>query len=81
MSSAHLPQLCQARHSTGHSTWTPTVFVIINDLPSNIDSAIKLYADDVLMFRGIYSSTDQQTLQKDIEKLAQWSAVWQMPLT
>jgi len=40
---------------------------------------IKLYADDVLMFRGIYSSTDQQTLQKDIEKLAQWSAMWQMP--
>ena len=41
--------------------------LFINDLPSGINSMIKLYADDVLMFRGIYSSTDQQMLQKDID--------------
>jgi len=28
------------------------------------------------MFRGIYSSADQQMLQKDIDKLAQWSATY-----
>ena len=39
----------------------PILFLLfINDLLSNIESTIKLIADDVLMFRGIYSSTDQQ---------------------
>jgi len=53
--------------------------LFINDLPSGINSMIKLYADDVLMFRGIYSSTDQQMLHKDIDILAQWSAMCQIP--
>ena len=54
-------------------------FLFINDLLSKIESTIKLIADDVLMFRGIYSSTDQQMLQKDIDNLVQWSDMWQMP--
>jgi len=55
----------------------PLLFLLfINDLPSNINSTMKLYADDVLMFRGIQSSSNQQMLQRDIDKLTQWSATW-----
>ena len=42
------------------------LFFFINDLPSYVDFAVKLYANDFLLFRGIYSSTDQQmTLLKN----------------
>ena len=55
----------------------PLLFqLFINDLPNNIDSLVKLYADDVLVIRSITTPNDHQTLQNDLTKLALWSATW-----
>ena len=52
----------------------PLLFqLFINDLPNNIESLVKLYADDVLIIRSITTSNDHQILQNDLTKLALWS--------
>jgi len=57
----------------------PFLFLLfINDLPCNIDSVVKLYADVVLMNRSIKNASDYQTLQHDLNKLAQWYTIWQL---
>ena len=50
----------------------------INDLPAQVKSSIKLYADDALVYQIIHSKTHQDKLQEDLCKLAQWAATWQM---
>ena len=55
------------------------VLLFINDLPCSIGSVVKLYADDVLMYRSINDPSDHHALQNDVNKLAYWSTVWQMP--
>ena len=49
----------------------PLLFLIYynTDLPKNITSPIKLYADDVLIYRTIESEHDHIILQQDLNKL------------
>ena len=45
----------------------PLLFLIyINELPSNISSSIRLFADDCVVFRPIANSADINTLQNDL---------------
>ena len=53
-------------------------FIFINDLPENIRSSIRLFADDCVLYRNIKSSMDCQILQDDLNSLAQWETDWQM---
>ena len=56
----------------------PLLFLLfINDLPPiSIDSLVKLYADDVLMYRSINDVSDHQILQDDLNnKLIHWSNI------
>ena len=55
-------------------------FFFINDLPESVNSEIKLFADDCLMYRTINTHSDAITLQQDINKLEQWENTWQMKL-
>ena len=58
----------------------PILFIIfINDLPDEIESYTKLFADDTKLFRTIESIEDVDTLQTDIDKLLAWSQKWQLP--
>ena len=41
----------------------------INDLPEQVKSSIKLYADDALVYRRIHSKTDQENLQEDLSEM------------
>jgi len=50
----------------------------INDLPSNVKSTVKLYADDVVLYRAIYTAADHDILQQDLLSLTQWAKTWQM---
>ena len=55
----------------------PILFLCyINDLPNNIVSNIKLYADDALLYRVIRSTSDSNTLQLDLDSLMQWAFTW-----
>lgn len=58
----------------------PTLFVIfIDDLPSEVESTVALFADDTKMYRVVQSEDDHQALQRDINKLEKWSRMWQLP--
>ena len=52
--------------------------IFINDLPDNIRSSVRLFADDCVLYRNINSLTDCQILQEDLNSLAQWETNWQM---
>ena len=57
----------------------PVLFLIfINDLPDNIRSSVRLFADDCVLYRNIKSPIDCQILQDDLNSLSQWDTDWQM---
>ena len=57
----------------------PLLFLVyINDLPSIVDSQIRLFADDALIYRKINLVNDTKQLQSDIEKLLEWESNWSM---
>ena len=57
----------------------PLLFLLhINDLPSNVKSQVRLFADDCLLYRKIKSEEDQLQLQKDLVALELWASTWGM---
>ena len=61
------------------SVFGPILFLIyINDLPNEIKSSIRLFADDAIMYRQILSQTDCTALQNDIHTLEKWEQKWIM---
>ena len=52
--------------------------IYIYDLPSEISSTIRFYADDVIIYRHINSNEDVLKLQEDLVKLTQWAKDWLM---
>ena len=57
----------------------PLLFLLyINDLPDNLQSSVKLFADDALLYGVIASDTDCDRLQEYLRKLEQWQNQWQM---
>ena len=57
----------------------PCLFLFyINDIPNNISSRVRLFADDTVMYLTIRSTRDGNTLQSDLQKLGEWERTWQM---
>lgn len=57
----------------------PLLFLIfINDIHDNIDSQMRLFADDCLVYRIINSPKDCLKLQEDLSLLCDWGSEWQM---
>ena len=55
----------------------PVLFLLyVNELPELTNSNLKMFADDVKLFRGIESDTDAQILQDDLNTLCHWSEDW-----
>ena len=59
----------------------PFLFITyINDIVCNLNSKIKLFADDAVMYREIWSSQDEVTFPNDIDSITDWAKTWQMSL-
>jgi len=58
----------------------PVLFVIfINDLPSVVKSAMKVFADDTKVYNCVKEDKGVEELQADIESMARWGDKWQLP--
>ena len=54
----------------------PVLFLIyINDICNNLSSSCKLFADDTTIYN---TSSNSDILQEDINKLVEWSKMWQL---
>ncbi len=57
----------------------PLLFLLyLNDLPDNISSDVRLFADDCVLYRKIESENDRVQLQLDLDRLNEWQHKWQM---
>ncbi len=57
----------------------PLLFLLsINDLPLNITSSVRLFADDCVMYREIIHNFDAQQLQQDLNTLSTWQDNWKL---
>ncbi|VDI82082.1 Hypothetical predicted protein [Mytilus galloprovincialis] len=50
----------------------------INDLPDAVQSSVRLFADDCLLYRNINSQHDHTLLQRDLQNLEVWAKNWGM---
>jgi hypothetical protein len=50
----------------------------INDIQDQVQSKMRLFADDSILYREIEQPEDHAILQKDLEALADWSSTWLM---
>ena len=74
------------------SDWTPVVSGVpqgtvlgpllfplhINDITSDTESEIRLFADDCACYREIKDKEDTLKLQRDIDRLGDWARKWGM---
>ena len=57
----------------------PLMFLLyINDIANDIDSPLRMFADDCLLYRIINSREDTIQLQQDLNKLSEWANTWQL---
>ena len=57
----------------------PLLFLVfINDLPDCVQSKIRLFADDCILYRRIKNKNDCTILQDDLNSLAEWEKKWGM---
>ena len=55
----------------------PLLFLLyINDLPENIQSQVRLFADDTAVYLTVTNMQDSQVLQSDLESLQHWERTW-----
>ena len=50
----------------------------INDLPDVCSSMCQLFADDAKISRNVSSSEEINELQDDLNRLMEWSEIWQL---
>lgn len=57
----------------------PILFLIyINDLPDEVCSQVRLFADDTALYLTLESKADSSTLQNDLDILSTWETRWDM---
>ena len=57
----------------------PALFLAyINDLPEQLSSRTKLFADDTAVYRLTATARDHNLLQEDLQKLENWEQQWDM---
>ena len=57
----------------------PILFLVyINDLPAKLQSKVRLFADDTIVYMAVNNETDAAILQKDLKLLEEWENRSQM---
>ena len=57
----------------------PVLFLVfIDDLEEGLMSEVLKFADDTKIFGRVDSERDREVLQRDLDRLVQWSEKWQM---
>ena len=57
----------------------PCLFLLyINDLPDQLSSTVRLFADDTLLYLAVQTQGDADTLQRDLHTLEEWERKWLM---
>ena len=52
----------------------PLLFLAyVNDICRNMESTIRLFADDCVIYRKIIKTEDMDILQKDLDRLGEWA--------
>ena len=65
--------------SASRTVMGPLLFLIfINDIANNIQSKIRLFADDCLPYHNIKTTDDCGILQNDLDPLVEWTKTWGM---
>ena len=58
---------------------SPVRFVVfIDDLEVGLMSEVLKFADDAKIFGRVDTEGDREALQRDLDRLVQWSETWQM---
>ena len=52
----------------------------VNDLPNKIESSLRLYTDDVILYSEIHSEQDVIRLQRDLDIITRWAETSLMKL-
>ena len=60
----------------GFNCWSLVVFFVHSDISTDIDSEIRLFADDCVCYREIKDTEDTLKFQKDIDQLGCWARKW-----
>lgn len=59
----------------------PLLFIMfVNDLPDQVNSFCKLFADDAKIYKDLQNLEDFEIIQNDLDKLCQWTIKWLMLL-
>ena len=57
----------------------PILFLAyINDLPEQVKSRVRLFANDTAMYLAISSTTEGHVIQTDLACIEQWENMWDM---
>ena len=54
------------------------LFIYINDLSNNLESNVKLFADDTSIFLVFSEPINSQKLNKNLDKVGLWANKWKM---
>ena len=50
----------------------------VNDINVELNSSVRLFADDCAIFREVTSKKDCKGLQADVDRLYYWTQPWQL---
>ena len=80
---SHVVKLRLSTNSNGSTTRfyprTTTIPIYINDLPDNLNSLVKLFADNTSLFSTVHDPTlSAKILNDDLSRISEWAHRWKM---